>query len=164
MCLTNRHSLSCLASEMEDGNRSDAASTSKSHAGSIHLQSMTSTPLCSCLKVELFNWMFCPRSKKRGHLWDCHPLWREQFWAAGIFYPEWSEFWRWVIILKHLKTHCSHYFSLSLSYTQTYTRTHKNLEFNYSLSSAVVRMWPCFLYNILFCTYVLSIPYRCILI
>lgn len=35
-------------------------------------------------------------SKKWRHLWNRHPLWGEQLWAAGILQPEWSELWRWV--------------------------------------------------------------------
>lgn len=38
---------------MEDGNRTDAASTSKSHGGSIHLQSMAS-PLS--FQIQLVNY------------------------------------------------------------------------------------------------------------
>lgn len=35
-------------------------------------------------------------SQKWGRLWNFHPLWREQLWAARIFQSEWSEFWRWM--------------------------------------------------------------------
>lgn len=93
----------CLVSEMEDGNRSGAASSSKSHSASLHLQSTLLNHFQSVSlgwRSNFFNeqvaHIFPFSSKKWRRLWSCHPIWREQLWTAGILYPEWSELWRWV--------------------------------------------------------------------
>lgn len=70
---------------MEDGNRSDAASTSKSHAGSIHLQSTTSTPFCSCLMWDYLTECFVLGLKNEDTYEIAIPYEENSFEQQGFF-------------------------------------------------------------------------------